>query len=275
MSLSANQVTITSFDTEVKRTYQKGGMLRPTVRHKKNVKGSEHKFYKYGKGIATENVRGNDVQPMNATQKPIACVLKDWDCFEYVYQVDINKMAYDEKVEASASISAGMGRREDQEVITALGATPNVLNHSTVKLSTAIFGKTRTFMANKAVPSSDRTFVCSPYQVADMLDDEKATSSDYTNIQALVKGDLKTFYGFNIVEIEERTEGGLPFKATGTVRTCYAYHKHSVGLATGAVKTGIDWVATKQAYQIGQVHAIGATIIDEDGVVAVKVKETV
>lgn len=272
MSQQVSNVFIDSFDSEVKLAYQGTKSLRETVRVKTGVVGSTHRFPTAGAGVATQHNRGNDVVAMNASRDKVTVTLSDWDAFDYEDIMDIEKINFDDKKIIAESTAKAIGRREDQLIIDALEAAivaGNTVGNGTAAFSLTLVASAAQLLDENNVPSEDRYLIYTPKQKEQFLSSTTVTSSDFNTVKALVSGDIDTFYGFKFITIGSRTEGGLPREA-GVQQYAFAYHKQAVGLAIGKdMKTMVDWIAEKLAWQIGCVYSAGAVVIDADGIVAI------
>lgn len=272
MSQQVSNVFIDSFDSEVKLAYQGTKSLRETVRVKTGVVGSTHRFPTAGAGVATQHNRGNDVVAMNASRDKVTATLSDWDAFDYEDIMDIEKINFDDKKIIAESTAKAIGRREDQLIIDALEAAitvGNTVGNGTAAFSLPLVASAAQLLDENNVPSEDRYLIYTPKQKEQFLGSTTVTSSDFNTVKALVAGDIDTFYGFKFITIGSRTEGGLPREA-GVQQYAFAYHKQAVGLAIGKdMKTMVDWIAEKLAWQIGCVYSAGAVVIDADGIVAI------
>lgn len=272
MSQQVSNVFIDSFDSEVKLAYQGTKSLRETVRVKTGVVGSTHRFPTAGAGVATQHNRGNDVVAMNASRDKVTVTLSDWDAFDYEDIMDIEKINFDDKKIIAESTAKAIGRREDQLIIDALEAAivgGNTVGNGTAAFSLTLVASAAQLLDENNVPSEDRYLIYTPKQKEQFLSSTTVTSSDFNTVKALVAGDIDTFYGFKFITIGSRTEGGLPRNA-GVEQYAFAYHKQAVGLAIGKdMKTMVDWIAEKLAWQIGCVYSAGAVVIDADGMVAI------
>jgi len=272
MSQQVSNVFIDSFDSEVKLAYQGTKSLRETVRVKTGVVGSTHRFPTAGAGVATQHNRGNDVVAMNASRDKVTATLSDWDAFDYEDIMDIEKINFDDKKIIAESTAKAIGRREDQLIIDALEAAivgGNTVGNGTAAFSLTLVASAAQLLDENNVPSEDRYLIYTPKQKEQFLSSTTVTSSDFNTVKALVAGDIDTFYGFKFITIGSRTEGGLPRNA-GVEQYAFAYHKQAVGLAIGKdMKTMVDWIAEKLAWQIGCVYSAGAVVIDADGMVAI------
>lgn len=272
MSQQVSNVFIDSFDSEVKLAYQGTKSLRETVRVKTGVVGSTHRFPTAGAGVATQHNRGNDVVAMNASRDKVTATLSDWDAFDYEDIMDIEKINFDDKKIIAESTAKAIGRREDQLIIDALEAAivgGNTVGNGAAAFSLTLVASAAQLLDENNVPSEDRYLIYTPKQKEQFLSSTTVTSSDFNTVKALVAGDIDTFYGFKFITIGSRTEGGLPRNA-GVEQYAFAYHKQAVGLAIGKdMKTMVDWIAEKLAWQIGCVYSAGAVVIDADGMVAI------
>ena len=104
--------------------------------------------------------------------------------------------------------------------------------------------------------------------LAGLLGDERAVSGDFQTLRALVSGDINTMMGFQFHVVGDRDEGGLPI--SGGDRTCFAFHRSSVGCAVGiAPKTEVNYIPEKTSFLITAMYSAGAAAIDVDGIVDV------
>ena len=110
--------------------------------------------------------------------------------------------------------------------------------------------------------------------MASLLGDERAVSSDFIQLQALQRGEVQTFAGFNIIMFGDRDEGGIPIDGSSD-RTCVAFHKSAVGLGVGMpAKTEINYVAERTSFLVTAMYSAGAIAVDTDGIVDVICRES-
>jgi hypothetical protein len=111
---------------------------------------------------------------------------------------------------------------------------------------------------------SDRYMAMSSLEIQDLLNTTEATSSDYNSVQALVKGDIDTFYGFKIIHTER-----LPVATT--VTSCFAWVKDAMCVGVGRdVVTRVDQRPDlSYAWQVYLAFTGGATRVDDRGVVQI------
>ena len=272
MSLKISQVYQDAYDAEVKRAYGQVGMLQGTVHTKTGVVGKSVYFRKKGKALATLHIPGANRTAMNVDFNQVQCNLQDWDAFDYVDKLSMNKINFAEIKELAEVAGDALGLRKDQIIIDALNAGYDSTNMKVGTTNTALTIATlisaKALLDKNGVPTKDRTFIHSAQQLADLLGTTQVTSADYNSVKALVNGELNTFLGCKFLCIANREEGGLPVASTDV--TGFIYHKDAVGFALGQeVQTEMSWIAERGAWIVGGDFSAGAVVIDDKGVVGV------
>jgi Tfp pilus assembly protein PilV len=277
MSKFLTQSAIQQFDAEVKHDYQRSSILRPTITNRNNVTGDQYKFARMGKGLADQKSTAADVVPMDVDHSRIPAILENWYASEYTDIFDQATVNFDERSELAKTVAMALGRRSDQLIIDAVDAESSPaadIADGGTGLTIDKLREAKEALDDKGVPGTDRFIVISPAGLRQLLETAEVTSSDFNTIRALVAGELNSFLGFTFNHIETRSEGGLP--VTGTVRTAYAYHKMSVGCATGIdQQTRIDWVPQKTSWLTVGILKQGCVSRDGDGIVKIAYDEAV
>jgi len=283
MSNSLSSVAREEFDTEVKHAYQTLGGISTTVTNRDGVVGDTYHFRKMGKGLANKKSTSEDVTPMNVAHTKPYATLENWNAPEYTDIFDQATVNFDEKRELAQTIAGAIGRRKDQLIIDALDAVDFSTNSMQVATSvggadtnllTAKLRRASRLLNAKGVESANRHILVSAIGLESMLGTTEASSSDYNTVKALVQGDLDTFVGFKFHIIEDRDEDGLPV-AAGDVRSSFAYHNASVGLATGLnFRTEVNYIAQKTSWLCNGILKAGSVARDEDGMVEVLCDES-
>lgn len=280
MAMNLSSAYVTLFDAEVKQAYQAKSQLRGLTRMRTGVEGSSVKFPKIGSGVASLRLPQTDVSPLNVSYSQITCTLADWNAAEYSDIFNQLKVNFDERRELVQVVSNAIGRRMDQMIIDALvgsGTSLTVSNDigaTDSNMSVAKLRDAKRLLDGKNVPSDGRVVVMHAANLAGLLADTTATSSDYAAVKALVNGEINTYMGFKIVTIGDRAEGGFAGGGSGADRTVYAFHKDAVGYAEGmAPKTEINYIPEKTSWLVNAMFSAGATTIDAEGVVAITCRE--
>lgn len=278
MSITLSAAAIAQFDADVKHAYQGSGLLRNSVRVRTGVVGSTHRFPKMGKGVAQPRIPQTDVVPMNVSHTNRTATLTDWAAPEYTDIFNQAKVNFDEKRELASTIAGAIGRREDQLILDALNAASSTLTVADsiggTGMNTSKFRRAKGLLDNQGVPKmkGERTFVLSARGLEDLLGDDDASTADKNVIRALFDGEIMHWLGFDVIQMEERTEGGLPL--SGTTRSCYAYHRGSTGLAIGVdFRTEVNYIPEKTSWLANGLFSAGSVDIDALGIVELTVEE--
>jgi Tfp pilus assembly protein PilV len=277
MSVNLSAVAQIEFDSMVKQAYQGTGILRGTVTQRNNVVGDTYKFRAMGKGLANQKATSAAVTAMGVGHSFSIATLANWNAPEYTDIFDAAEVNFDEKQELAEVIAGALGRRSDQLIIDALDAataTASTIAAGGTNLTIAKMIEAQVALRDQGVSNSELYAVIESFGLGGLLNDDKASSSDYQNVKALVRGDVDTLCGFNINTIETRTEGGLT--ESSDVVDSYFYHKAAVGLATGIeMKTEINYVPERTSWLTNGVMKSGSVVRDLGGFVKVKYDKSV
>ena len=278
MSTNLSPAFVQLFEAEVHQAYQASAVLRGAARMRTGVIGDAVKFPKVGKGQASIRVPQSDVVPINASFSSVSVSLADYVASEYSDIFNQQKVNFDERRELAQVVGNAIGRREDQILIDALQAASagttvakNVVTsgsaaNSNLNVGKIIAAKKGLDAAN--VPMTDRHFVIHANNLAGLMSDERAISSDFQTLQALVQGSINQMMGFTFHVVGDRDEGGLPFASSD--RTCFAFHRSALGCAVGiAPKTEINYIPEKTSFLVTSMLSMGAAAIDVTGIVDV------
>ena len=282
MSTNLSPAFVQLFAAEVHQAYQGAAVLRGAGRTRTGVTGDTVKFPKVGKGTATVRVPQTDVTPINAAFSQVSVSMQDFVASEYSDIFNQQKVNFDERQELAQVVGNAIGRREDQIIIDALNAASagssvakTVVTSGSATASNLNVGKilaAKKALDAKNVPAADRHFVIHANNLAGLLGDERAISSDFQTVQALVGGTVNQMLGFTFHIVGDRDEGGLPLATAD--RTCFAFHRSAIGVGVGiAPKTEINYIPEKTSFLVTAMLSMGAGAIDVDGIVDVVCEE--
>jgi len=282
MSTNLSPAFVQLFEAEVHQAYQGAAVLRGAARTRTGVTGDTVKFPKVGKGSATVRVPQTDVTPINAAFSQVSVSMTDYVAAEYSDIFNQQKVNFDERQELAQVVGNAIGRREDQIIIDALNAASagstvakTVVTSGSAAASNLNVGKilaAKKALDAKNVPATDRHFVIHANNLSGLLGDERAISSDFQTVQALVSGSVNSMLGFQFHIVGDRDEGGLPLATAD--RTCFAFHRSALGVGVGiAPKTEIHYIAEKTSFLVTAMLSMGAGAIDTDGIVDVICEE--
>ena len=281
MSINLTAAAIAQFDAEVKHAYQGSGLLRNSVRVRTGVVGSTHRFPKMGKGIASQRIPQTDVVPMNISHTNQTATLTDWAAPEYTDIFNQAKVNFDERRELASVIAGAIGRREDQLILDAIDAASTTLTvavsigGAASGMNTSKVRRAKSLLDNQGVPTGrgERAFVLAAQGMEDLLGDSDANTTDKNMIKTLFDGEMSHWVGFEIIQMETRTEGGLPVDGTPD-RTSYAYHRAAVGLAVGIdFRTEVNYIPEKTSWLANGLFSAGSVDIDALGIVEIASRE--
>lgn len=279
MSKFLGDAEIALFDAEVKHEYQQMGKLRGTVRSRSNVQARTYRFPKMGKGLATARLPQTEVVPMNITHTNATATLEDWNAAEFTDIFDEAHTNINERQELAFTIAGAITRREDQLIIDAAEAASTTLTvaasvgGAASGLNVAKIRNAAFLLDDQGVPPMDRVFVASVKGKEQLLGETEATSSDFNSVKTLVEGTLKSFYGFEFIWIETRTEGGLTIAADQ--RTNFAWHKQAMGHAVAKdFRTEVHYIPQRTSWLSNGLFSAGSVAIDAFGLVEITTDES-
>jgi len=277
MAQSITNAFVTLFDEEVKQAYQGEALLRGTMRTRTGVQGNTVKFPKIGKGVATVRVPQTDVTPLNVTYSQVTATMTDYIAAEYSDIFHQSHVNFDERRELVQVVSKSIARRMDQLCIDALNAasSPSTVatsvggaasNMNIEKLRAAAKA-----MNDNNVPAEGRHLLMHSSQLDALLGETEITSADFASVKALVRGEINSFMGFNIITMGDRDEGGVPKPST---RTCFAWHQDSMGYAESmSQKSEVNYIPEKTSFLVSSMFSAGAVAIDDEGIVKISCTE--
>ena len=282
MSTNLSPAFVQLFEAEVHQAYQGAATLRGVGRTRTGVTGDTVKFPKVGKGTASVRVPQTDVTPINAAFSQVSVSMQDFVASEYSDIFNQQKVNFDERQELAQVVGNAIGRREDQILIDALNAASagstvakTVVTSGSAAASNLNVGKllaAKKALDAKNVPSTDRHIVIHANNLSGLLGDERAISSDFQTINALVNGSVGSMLGFTFHILGDRDEGGLPLATAD--RTCFAFHRSALGVGVGiAPKTEINYIPEKTSFLVTAMLSMGAGAVDVDGIVDVICEE--
>lgn len=279
MSISLSNVDQTIFDEMVKKAYQsKGFLLRDAVRMRMNVQGTTVSFRKVGSITAEQYAFQTAVDWQDPNFQKVDCSLLPYRAPTLIDDLQQFLFNFDERKEDAELVAMALGRRSDQLIINALNSsgTSNTIANGGTGLTFAKVRQINKFFNDLAVPPEERHIAISAVGEQQLMNEEKFTSSLYLNLDLIKTGSLNGNFamGMNWHVIPTMTEGGLP--KSGNIRTCFAWHKMSMGMGTGRdFSTIIERVPHLDSWQVlGKMFA-GCVAVDAVGVVSCAIDESV
>ncbi len=273
MSTSIDQAFVKQFEREVHEAYQRqGSLLRATVRSKNNVTGKSTTFQKVGKGVATTKARHGKVTPMNVDHTPVECHLEDYYAGDYVDKLDEAKLNHDERMVIANAGAWGLGRKTDELLLEAAAGTGNAVGDFSSGLTRSLLLQAVEALDDADVPDDGQRWgVLTPRQWSLALTVPEFASADFVadNLPFIQRHRTRTWLGVNWMR-----HTGLKGKGTASAR-CLVYHKTALGHGSGTdVTSDITWHGDRAAHFVNNMMSQGACLIDESGVVEIRVDDT-
>lgn len=185
------------------------------------------------------------------------------------------------------TIAESIGRQEDQLIIDAAdaGAGDTVavnVSGAATNLTLRKLREARKILGTNEVGTADQLYLAThANNLHALLSETEPGSRDYNDVQALINGELRYFYGFNIITLGDRTcpstisgnSGGLP--KTGDNRTNYAWSQRSIMLGYRMDPTvTLTYVENQRRYETVGTFSAGAKVQLSKGVVKIICDET-
>lgn len=274
---------------------QKGSRLRPYVR----VESQHGEFEFYDRIGATEaqeiTGRHQDTPLVSTPHDRRRVGLRDFDWADLIDRQDKLRMLIDPTGPYSQNAMWAMGRKMDDVIIASAfdlaytgktGATTvafpaanqiavNYVESGGAANSSLTIGKLRRAKeildAYDNDPDEERIIACAAQQIHALLRTTEVTSADYNTVKALVEGKVDTFMGFRFIRTQR-----LQTDATG-YRRVIAWIRSKLLLSVSQ-EIMVDVGPRRDKRNSVQVYVsmgIGATRMEEEGVVEVKCDETV
>jgi len=306
MSQQVTEAFVQQYSANVMHlSQQKGSRLEGTVR-KETQKGKSQFFDRVGQVAAVLRVGRHSSTPQLDTPHSRRMVtLADYEWADLVDDQDKIRMLIDPTSEYAMAAAWAFGRSKDDVIIAAsLGnaiagetgttpvAHPNSQKYAANDGSALSNLNVRTLIAVKRLMDQrevegKRYIAVTASQIESLLGQTQVTSADFNTVQALVKGEVNSFMGFEFIRLERlalttsttatAATGvvGSGVALTGTNRACFAWAEQGLLMSTGE-----DFVTKMSerddkgyAMQVYCRMSIGATRMEEEQVVEIICRE--
>ena len=273
-------------DNVVLLQQQKPSRLRPCVREE-GVQGEYGFFDQIDSTAAQKRTSRHGDTPLISTphvRRRVAPIAYDWA--DLIDNFDRPTLITDPTSKYAVNAVAAMNRAIDDEIIacalaTAYGgrdgtttyafptSTHQIAHGSTGLNLTKLLTAKEILDSYENDPDEPRFLALSAKQVTSLLNTTEIKSADYNTVKALAAGQIDTFLGFKFIRTERLTK-------VSTTRSCLAWSQNSILLGIGTdIITRVSERADKNyATQVYVGMFIGATRMDEKGVVEIQATET-
>jgi hypothetical protein len=296
MSLTVDLAYVNAYKANVSLlVQQKGSRLRNAVRVE--AQNAEFEFYDRIGATEAQEITGRhqDTPLMSTPHDRRRVSLRDFDWADLIDRQDKLRMLMDPTSAYAMNAVFAMGRKMDDLLIDAAfgtaysgktGATSttfpaanqiavNYVETGGAANSNLTIGKLRRtkeiFDAYDNDPDEARFITVTANSMHSLLRNTEVTSSDYNTVKALVEGKLDTFMGFNFIRTQRLATDGS------------GYRRHIAWIQSGLLLAvsqdpSVDVGPRRDKRNSVQVYVtlgIGATRMEEEKVVEIKVDETV
>lgn len=276
-----DQAFITKFNTDMHLTYrQMSSKFRGLVRTDAQVKGSTGRFYKLGTVSVSGKARNGEIPASNPDHSYVTVTMYDRYLLQYVDELDLTKLSVDVRNAYVRAGASAFGIDTDATIIAALAAGYNssyaidatANTYKSIDRATAL-GISEKLDANN-VPRDGRRFCAvTPHAWSSLMSIDQFVRADYNGPDDLP---------FKRVGLEVRTWNGIHWfvstqlAGTGTSAAyCWAWHMEAAGHGINSeINTTWDWENDRRAWSYSGSLSQGATVIDDLGIVRVKVDDT-
>jgi len=265
---------------------QKPSRLRPCVREE-SVQGEYGFFDQIDSTAAQKRTSRHGDTPLISTphvRRRVAPIAYDWA--DLIDNFDKPTLITDPTSKYALNAVAAMNRAIDDEIIACALATAyggrdgtstyafptstHQIAHGSASLTITKLLKAKEILDSyENDPDEPRFLALSAKQVTSLLDTTEIKSIDYNTVKALAAGQIDTFLGFKFIRTER-------LQKVSTTRSCLAWSQNSILLGIGTdIITRVSERADKNyATQVYVGMFIGATRMDEKGVVEIQATET-
>ncbi|KFB66048.1 phage capsid protein [Candidatus Accumulibacter vicinus] len=274
---------------------QKGSRLRPFVRVE--PQNSEFEFYdRIGATDAVEITGRHQDTPLVSTPHDRRRVsLRDYDWADLIDRQDKLKMLIDPTSAYAMNAVFAMGRKMDDAIIGAAfdsaysgktGQTPvyfpnsnqvavNYVESGAAANGNLTIGKIRRAKeildAYDNDPDEARIMTCTANSLHSLLRNIEITSQDYNVVKALVEGKVDTFMGFKFVRTQRLLTDGSGYRR----HIAWVQSKLLLAVSQDPMVDVGPRRDKRNSMQVYVTMGIGATRMEEQGVVEIKVDEAV
>lgn len=274
---------------------QKGSRLRPFVRVE--PQNSEFEFYdRIGATEAVEITGRHQDTPLVSTPHDRRRVsLRDYDWADLIDRQDKLKMLIDPTSAYAMNAVFAMGRKMDDAIIGAAFDTAysgktgqtsvsfpagnqvavNYVESGSAANGNLTIGKIRRAKeildAYDNDPDEARIMTCTANSLHSLLRNIEITSQDYNVVKALVEGKVDTFMGFQFVRTQRLLTDGSGYRR----HIAWVQSKLLLAVSQDPMVDVGPRRDKRNSMQVYVTMGIGATRMEEEGVVEIKVDETV
>lgn len=256
---------------------QQGTLFRACVRTDGDVQGKSVHFQKLGKLQMVAKTRYGDIPMTNPDHARVTAVMEDRYLFVVEEQLDLAKIGINLRNGHIASMVGAANRTIDEMIIEAMDTSTQTLgDHGTsdpAYITETFALRIGEALDRKDVPRDGKRYVAvTPRQWAALMKIPSYANGQYVGPDLPFKKighQMRTWNDLHWFE-----SNLLPGVGTNQTR-CFAWHMSAVGLGINQdYKVVWSWDARKHANVGSASLALGACVIDNDGLIEVRLDDT-
>ena len=247
---------------------QRGSKLQNAVRNEMQSSKQDHYDQISPTAVVQRTSRHGDTPLVNTPHSRRNVTLNDYEWADLIDRQDRLRLLNAPGNAYSTNAAYAMGRKKDELILDAFtktqttgelgagGGAPdvNVVFGSAAASDDGPITVEKLIEARTYLLSEDDTdeemFCClTAYQVGQLLDDSRISSSDYNTVKALVAGQIDTFVGFKFIQVANSVNPvnhGSAGSATSN-RPVFFWKKSGIVLSTGVGESGSSARITERA----------------------------
>lgn len=255
---------IRQYESEVHEGFErKGSELRGLARTKTGIVGTSTTFQIIGSGSAVQKTRHGVVPPANLGHTNVTVSLSDWYMAEDVDKLDELKTNIDERGVLTGKIAQGLGRKMDDQIITALEAIDTAITSTAGGMSLQKVREVVTALGSVDALEEGQVYGALPWSAwVEMATWDEFASSEW------VEGTWLSRFG----KRPRNWFGIYWFPHSALTSKAFVWHKMALGHALGAeISTDAFWDGNRQTWRLTSSMSAGAVGIDANGVYGIQI----
>ena len=247
---------------------QRGSKLQNAVRNEMQNSKQDHYDQISATAVVQRTSRHGDTPLVNTPHSRRNVTLNDYEWADLIDRQDRLRLLNDPGNAYSTNAAYAMGRKKDELIldaftksqttgelgdggnapaVTTVFGTDGTANRTAITVENLMSARTHLLAEDD---SEEDMFCClTAYQIAQLLDDSRISSSDYNTVKALVAGQVDTFLGFKFIQVANSVNP-VTYGTAGdedSARPVFFWKKSGIVLSTGVGESGSSARITERA----------------------------
>ncbi|MDP2206986.1 MAG: phage capsid protein, partial [Alphaproteobacteria bacterium] len=238
-----------------------------------NVVGKSTTFQKVGTGQAVQKTRKGKLPLMNIDHGNVEVFLEDWHAPDFIDKFDELKIEHDERKVVVDAGAWALGRKTDEMIINNLNETTMITGDYSTAFTLPLISKGLKRLNTRKVPDDGKRFAAlTPGAWEHFINLKQVSNAKYAgDLFPWLKGTDAIYWRKTTWQMIT----GLPGEGTSQAK-CFIYHQSAAACATASeISTDAGWERTYHSFFVNNSLSQGAALIDENGVEAYHIDDTV